>query len=274
MEEFYLGTHRLPHIDISEIPLFISHRVLKERKKKPFNPRSPVAIDSGGFSELSLYGEWRTTPSEYIETLTRMEGLNLKIDWAASQDWMVEDIMLSKTGKTILEHQELTVRNFIELYDSETGFEFVPTIQGQTLEQYRHHVGMYRERGFDLKRLNRVGVGSVCRRESTREIEFIMSNLANDGLSIHGFGVKSGGMKRYAQHLKSADSLAWSFNARVRKEYCQVHQENHTTKNCANCFHYAVEWFNRCIEPHLSFDCECINTDMGGKCTDCLRSVA
>lgn len=251
MEAFYLGTHRLPHIDISEQPLFISHRILKNRKKKPFNPLSTVAIDSGGFSELSLYGEWRTTPNEYIETLNRMESLNLKIDWCASQDWMVEDIMLSKTGKTILEHQELTVRNFIELYDSETGFEFVPTIQGQTLEQYRHHVGMYRERGFDLKRMNRVGVGSVCRRESTREIEFIMSNLSNDGLSIHGFGVKSGGMKRYAQHLKSADSLAWSFGARMRKEFCKVHRTNPKTKNCANCFYYAQEWYSRTIAPFI-----------------------
>jgi hypothetical protein len=29
-------------------------------------PRTGWALDSGGFSELSLYGGWRTTPEEYV----------------------------------------------------------------------------------------------------------------------------------------------------------------------------------------------------------------
>jgi len=57
-------------------------------------------------------------------------------------------------------------------------------------------------------------VGSVCRRQATGEIEEIVHSLASIGIRIHGFGVKAGGLVRYADCLVSADSLAWSFGAR------------------------------------------------------------
>ena len=41
-----------------------------------------------------------------------------------------------------------------------------------------------------------------------------MHSLASIGLRLHGFGVKAGGLVRYADCLASADSLAWSFEAR------------------------------------------------------------
>jgi hypothetical protein len=39
-------------------------------------------------------------------------------------------------------------------------------------------------------------------------------SLTAPGLRLHGFGVKAGGMVRYADCLTSADSLGWSFEAR------------------------------------------------------------
>ena len=62
---FYLGTHMdgwLAHVGV---PLFVSHRRLARRKTLP-KARSGWALGSGGYSELSLYGGWRTTPEEYV----------------------------------------------------------------------------------------------------------------------------------------------------------------------------------------------------------------
>jgi len=86
-----------------------------------------------------------------------------------------------------------------------------------------------------------VGVGSVCRRQSTDEIEHIMKSLSKKGLKLHGFGVKTNGLKRYGKYLKSCDSLAWSFDARINNKKCDV-CINKNIKNCANCLNFAIEW--------------------------------
>ena len=46
------------------MPLFVSHRRLAGRRTLP-RAIAPWALDSGAFSELSLYGEWRTTAGQY-----------------------------------------------------------------------------------------------------------------------------------------------------------------------------------------------------------------
>jgi len=73
---------------------------------------------------------------------------------------------------------------------------------------------MFERSGFDLATEPLVGVGSVCRRRATGEIEAIFHALASLGPRLDGFGVKTGGLDRYADCLASADSLAWSFEAR------------------------------------------------------------
>lgn len=254
VKKFYLGTHILSHIEISDIPLFISVRTLSKRKKKQFNPMNKVSIDSGGFTELQMFGEWKTSPIEYIDTVRRMESLNLDIEWIASQDYMCEDIMLKKTNKTVREHQLLSVDRFIRLYDLDSGFEIVPVLQGQTVDDYLVNIEDYRERGFDLNHFSTVGVGSVCRRQNTSEINDIMMNIHQKGINIHGFGVKSQGLKRYSKYLKSADSLAWSFGARYQKAHCRIHKIKPKTLACNNCFNYAKEWYQKSIIPFLEVE--------------------
>ena len=56
------GDGWLAHVGV---PLFVSHRRLARRKTLP-RARSGWALDSGGFSELSLYGGWRTTAEDYV----------------------------------------------------------------------------------------------------------------------------------------------------------------------------------------------------------------
>lgn len=252
--KFYLGTHCLDHIDKSDIPLFISNRRLEKRKKKPFNNDITICIDSGGFSELSLFGKWKTSPEQYIENVTRAENLGLNINWIASQDWMCEDIMLKKTGLTVLEHQIRTIDNYEELLKLNSGFQITPVVQGKTLFDYLHHIELYYERGHNLSHLETVGVGSVCRRQNTKEIEEIMRMIYLCDIKIHGFGVKSGGLNKYSGYLHSADSLAWSYNARRTKNnhYCSIHDQVRKNKNCANCFNYAKEWYSKNIQKYVN----------------------
>jgi hypothetical protein len=54
---------------------------------------------------------------------------------------------------------------------------------------------------------------------------------------LHGFGVKKTGLTRYGQALASADSMAWSFDARRRPPMSGC-----THATCANCLPFALRW--------------------------------
>jgi hypothetical protein len=91
-----------------------------------------------------------------------------------------------------------------------------------------------------------VGLGSVCRRQATSEIDRIITTLAGQGLRLHGFGVKTAGLGRYGWALESADSLAWSYAARREPPL-----PGHRHKNCANCLAYALAWRERVVRQPL-----------------------
>lgn len=235
--KFYLGTHMggswLARVDV---PLFVSHRRLDGRATLP-RARTGWALDSGGFTELSMFGEWRTTPAEYVAATRRYRDEIGQLDWAAPQDWMCEPFMVRKTGRTVAEHQRLTVENYVHLRGTDPTLPFVPVLQGWTLDDYLRHVDMYERAGVDLAAEHTVGVGSVCRRQATSQIAEIIGRLSADGLQLHGFGVKTSGVRAYGWMLHSADSLAWSFRGR-RIKPCP-----HTgVSSCANCLPHALEW--------------------------------
>jgi hypothetical protein len=251
--EFYLGTHVLNHMEKTNVPLFISFRQLRKRKKKQFKQLGKIAVDSGGFTELSMFGKWTITEEEYIQELHRLIDLGLKIEWCSPMDWMVEDFMLEKTGLSVLEHQKKTVSNLIKLRSLTDKIHFIPVLQGQTIDDYFSHFEMYDLANIDLRKEKIVGVGSVCRRQNTNEIKSIMKALASKGINIHGFGVKSGGLEKYGNLIGSSDSLAWSYGARYSKKRCIKcrSMEKPTSKNCANCLEYALEWRQKLIDKLL-----------------------
>jgi hypothetical protein len=111
-------------------------------------------------------------------------------------------------------------------------------VQGWRLDDYLACVQRYATAGVDLCAAPLVGLGSVCRRQATREIGAIVAELAAAGLRLHGFGVKRRGLADYADDLASADSMAWSYAARRRPPLpgCTRHI------NCANCPRYALAW--------------------------------
>lgn len=249
--QFYLGTHMPNWLETAGVPLFVSHRRLVGRKTLP-RAQADWAADSGGFSELSLYGEWRTTPEEYVTAVRRYDEEIGRLDWAAPQDWMCEPFMLTKTGLSIAEHQRRTVLNFVhlqELWHSTTESEspFMPVLQGWGCDDYLRCADIYVRHGVDLCDYPLVGLGSICRRQATAEIGTIVAavrRVIDPDLPLHGFGVKLRGLQAYGHMLESADSLAWSFDARRKAPLsgCEGH------KNCANCLRYALAWRTRLLD--------------------------
>lgn len=228
---FFLGSHETSWLGRTDVPLFVSHRRLAPRKTFP-RALGPWALDSGGFTELSMHGRWRTGVEEYVEAVARYRGEIGGMAWAAPMDWMCEPHMLATTGLSVREHQERTVANYLELRGRGP---FIPVLQGWELADYHRCVALYADAGVDLEAEPVVGVGSVCRRQSETEAARIMHSL--QPLRLHGFGVKLSGLRRYREALVSCDSMAWSYSARRNPPLAGCPH-----KSCANCLRYALRW--------------------------------
>lgn len=218
----------------------VSRRRFDRVWRKLPRARSPWVLDSGGFSELSLFGHWTITPREYVRVVRLLSEEVGRLEWAAGMDWMCEPHMLQKTGLTIRIHQSRTIRNFVDLQTRAPEVSWLPVLQGWTLDDYRRHADAYRAAGVPLNGI--VGVGSVCRRRFIAEVEEIVRGLSREGLRLHCFGVKMIGLRRFSDAIESSDSMAWSYHARRRAALpgCP-HQA------CASCFRYALQWRSRVV---------------------------
>lgn len=236
--KFYLGTHRPSWLRRLDLPLFVSHHTLRDRKSA-FPPATVPSwgLDSGGFTEIKDFGEWVTTLPEYVRATRRYADELGRLSFAAPMDWMCEPPILKKTGKTVAEHQALTVGNYLDLRAADSTLPFIPVLQGWNRGDYLRCVEMYADAGIDLTTLPLVGIGSVCRRQATKEIDVLVQELARGDIRLHGFGVKMDGLARYGAWLESSDSLAWSLGARKHPPL-----DGHTHKNCANCMTWALQW--------------------------------
>lgn len=159
---------------------------------------------------------------------------------------MCEPVMLAKTGKTIAEHQALTIESFLTLRDLAPEIPWMPVLQGWQCDDYLDHIEQYAAAGVDLTEEPIVGVGSICRRQASSQAARIVRAIALQRIRIHAFGVKSDGIKMYGDWIASADSMAWSYTARrnpVLMDGCVGH------KNCANCIRWALEWRSRIVGP-------------------------
>lgn len=241
IQTFYLGAH-MPHWLADprrrRIPLFVARQRLARYRRLP-RAIYRWALDSGGFMHLKKFGRWTVTPRVYAMEARRYKDEIGMMDFAAPQDWMCEDKIRAVTRLSIREHQRRTVRSFVELRDLDPGVPWIPVLQGMTLDDYHYCVDLYDRAGVDLSQYT-VGVGSVCRRQATEEIRTILASLASYGFALHGFGVKLLGLKASWSFLRSADSMAWSYNARKNPVI-----QGHTHKTCANCFDWAERWYHR-----------------------------
>lgn len=255
MDVFYLGTHQPHWLELLDVQLFVSHRRLAGRRRLP-RARTWWALDSGGFTELSMYGEWRTTPGEYVAAVRRYDEEIGHLSWVAPQDWMCEPFILAKTGLSVAEHQARTIDNYRRLrdlwWDTEPGggdtfreyvdlCPFMPVLQGWTGDDYRRHADAYYAADVRLEDCPVVGLGSVCRRQNTAAIGALVREFT-PWLALHGFGCKTSGLAAYGQHLISADSLAWSYAGRREPAGCTPSHRNE-----ANCPRYALAWRDRVL---------------------------
>lgn len=191
------------------------------RKRQTFNPPTEGwMMDSGAFTELFNHGEYRHEPEEYAAQAARWKdtpGLQVVV----AQDYMCEPFILEKTGKTVADHQLLTIQRYDRLLAAwvelaPDGPPIMPVLQGWTVEDYVSHLRQYGDR---LTPGMWVGVGSVCKRQSNIEtIRAILRAIKAErpDLRLHGFGVKLTALKdpEVRSLLHSADSMAWSYHAR------------------------------------------------------------
>ena len=234
---FYLGTDR-PYWLVNspiDIPMMVSRRVLNYRTPRSHS-RVDWVLDSGGFTELQLHGGWHNvTPDQYVEEIEAFATLG-RLQWASPQDWMCEPHMVDRTGLSVAAHQELTISNFLDLSARQTAAPIIPVLQGWTHDDYLKHVDDYLTAGVDLTTFDTVGLGSVCRRQSTDEIAEIVSDLASLGLRLHGYGMKRLAFTKVGEHLHSADSMAWSYAGRRQPD------PDCPKTSCNHCLHYALNW--------------------------------
>ncbi len=235
---FYLGAHRAQWLAEAGVPLFVSRRTLEDRKTLP-RATARWALDSGGFTELSMHGSWTVEAKAYAAIVRRLRDEIGMMDWAAPQDWMCEADMLKRTGLSIPEHIRRTVRNYLELRQIAPDLPIIPVLQGWTMGDYLDCAELYAKHGVDLHKLPVVGVGTVCRRQATMGAAIKLRWLADDKIQLHGFGLKKEGLEMAADSLVSADSMAWSLGARYegKESVCPEGK-----KSCANCLHYALDW--------------------------------
>jgi hypothetical protein len=210
---FYVGLHipsQAQHFDRA----FISVNRVRGRRKPV--PSQEWIMDSGAFREIEQFGGYRHAPEEYAAEVNRLAAINPGMIAAVSQDWMCEPFMLEKTGLSVADHQRLTIERYDALLPL-VNIYLMPVLQGYSLQSYLDHIDQYGER---LKPGMYVGVGSVCKRNADmRQIEAILSAIKRKrpDLRLHGFGIKTTSLASGVVRdcLYSADSMAWSFAARM-----------------------------------------------------------
>lgn len=210
---FFTGLHQpsdAKHFDAA----FVSVNRLRNRKGA-FQVGDWI-MDSGAFTEISTHGHYRHSVAQYAEQIKRWKQ-NGNLMAAVAQDYMCEPFIVEKTGLSIPEHQRLTVRRYDDLLAEDVGVYILPVLQGFAPEDYVTHLHLYGDR---LAYGQWVGVGSVCKRNGDpRAVAAVLMAIkaARPDLRLHGFGLKTTALADpyITSMLETADSMAWSFHARI-----------------------------------------------------------
>lgn len=223
---FFTGNHQpsdARHHDAN----FIS--VNRLRKRKSGFTVGDWIMDSGAFTQILRHGDYTEGVEVYAAEIKRWSK-NGNLLAAVAQDYMCEAHMLKITGKTIEEHQQLTIERYDALLACDTGGVYIiPVLQGYAPSDYVRHIEMYGDR---LKHGMWVGVGSVCKRNGDpRAIERVLFAIkqARPDLRLHGFGIKTTALSSslVTELLYTADSMAWSFAARRQGRNANDWREAH-----------------------------------------------
>lgn len=242
---FYVGTNNPGWLwgKPNRHPLFVSvRRISKYKTLRPANVN--WCLDSGGFTELSMFGKWQTSATQYLEAIERIVDTSSNLQWASPQDWMCEPQMIQRTGFSVETHQHLTCENFCELQSLRPAVRIIPVLQGWHPNDYLTHFEMYGAYGVDLTQHETVGMGSFCRRANVQGVRELVIELKHRNVRMHGFGLKKDGLRLFGEHLQSSDSMAWSLTGRIagRKGLYLCDRVDHKAKSCGDCHTWAMKW--------------------------------
>ena len=213
MEHFYPGLHQ--NSDAQHFDRCCIHVDRLGRRRKPLGCEE-LLLDSHAFERLKLTGRYITSTRRYAREVERIAGLVPAIT-AVTEDYMCEPWIVAKTGLSVHIHQVLTTKRYDAIRRHlDPAIALMPVVQGYTPREYVRHLAMYGDR---LERGAWVGVGSVCKRNTDpTAIVAVLEAIAGlrPDLRLHGFGVKLTALRdRRVRHLlATADSMAWSMNAR------------------------------------------------------------
>jgi hypothetical protein len=255
---FFLGTDRYRWLWELTVPLFVSRRSLS-RTRTFRAATADWALDCGGFTELKDNGRWTVTARQYAQEVERWTETIGRLAWAPIQDWMCEPVVrqggkagglrFAGTGLSIREHQQRTLSSWFELNALAPHLPWIPVLQGFHYDDYLQHLEDYEAAGVSLRSLQLVGLGSVCRRQSTLLVEELIRALHARGLRLHAFGFKTSGLRRVHPYLASSDSQAWpliAWRRKIRLVGCR-----HKNRWCCHCPRWALRWREQEVLPAL-----------------------
>lgn len=254
--KFYPGIYQASQLNFIDKRFMLSYQIIRKRKTKfKIKDEWEWIMDSGAFSEIKKNGQFLFTPEEYIKSVEEWNP-----DIFVNMDWMCEPYQLERTGKTSKEHQKLSTENQIRLMELSEDIPptLMGTLQGWKTRDYLEHIDQLNERGAMLEHM---GIGSVCRRHSTKEILKVIRTIKQavpSWVKLHGFGVKIEILKhRIIDDLHSSDSMAWSYSGRMlpnpgHGEPCPVSDTLCPCNaiNCANCGVY-MKWWTKRVEDMI-----------------------
>lgn len=84
---FWLGVHMAAWLERTDVGVMLSHRTLARRKRMP-RAAGEWVLDSGGYTELHLNGQWTVEPEAYAAAIDRYAAECGALVWAAPQDWL------------------------------------------------------------------------------------------------------------------------------------------------------------------------------------------
>ncbi len=209
LSEFYYGSAwKWP---LQHIPrVMLSYNFIRHLKK-PWKINIPFMLDSGAYSVIIKYGKYPYTPEEYAE------GIKLwKPDIAWTMDFPCEPSARNKGNYNVKQAQEMTIQNQIKLLDM--GVKTMMVVQGWKLEDYLENLDLIKEHGLLTERL---GIGSICRRNKEKEIARIIRAIHQNvpsWIKLHAFGVKISVLQKtdVRYYLYSADSMSWAYEWNYR----------------------------------------------------------
>jgi hypothetical protein len=182
-------------------------------------------VDSGGSPETFKNGICSETgdyPFGYREYLQYIESLANRVQtlYWSTWDYPCEQKVLDQHGRTVKDHQKLTITRAKDLLERAqrrgTPGTPVPVIQGQEPEEYIECIDMMRDAGV-LR--DYMGIGSVCRRGKWEEVRDVIAAVREElppRVNLHGYGIKKKAFEyeEIRDALASADSTAYSSKTR------------------------------------------------------------